>query len=234
MQFKKKKIRFVIFGLGRSGSTLLKQLLDSHPEIQCEGELLNPLDKYVTNPLLIKLIYKFPYPFFALRSLLSKKPVYGFTLLFYQCSRPSKLIEKLIKKNWKVIRIYRENSLDQSLSHLVAEQTKVWHRYEGPEMQTPQLIIPPEELINRRKIVISNKENENKLFERFDHIKVVYEKDLKNQDDWVETTRKIFEYLGVKRAPVSATIQKTYTRPYSEMIENYEELLKIIQSQTQK
>ncbi len=234
MQFKKKKVRFVIFGLGRSGSTLLKQLLDSHPEIQCEGELLNPADKYVANPLLIKLIYRFPYPFFALRSLLSKKHVYGFTLLFYQYSSPEKLIAKLIKKNWKVIRIYRENSLDQSLSHLVAEKTKIWHRYDGLEMQTPQLTIPPEELENRLKIVTSNKKNENKLFEKFKHFKVVYEDDLKNQGDWPETTRKIFDYLGVNPAPVSATIQKTYARPYAEMIENYEELLKIIRPQTRK
>ncbi len=53
---KNKTSKFIIFGQGRSGSTLLKQLLDSHPEITCEGELLNVEDKYVTNPLLRKLI----------------------------------------------------------------------------------------------------------------------------------------------------------------------------------
>lgn len=226
-----KKARFVIFGLGRSGSTLLKQLLDSHPEITCEGELLNVADKYVTNSLLRKLIYKFPSQFFSLRSMLTTKPVYGFTLLFYQYSPPAKLIGKLVKKNWKLIRIYRENSLDQSLSHLVAEQTKRWHRFEREEIQISKLIISPEELINRLKIVNNNKVTETKLLEDFAHFKVVYEDDLKNEGDRPETTRKIFEYLGVSPAPVSASIQKTYCRPYSEIIENYEELIKLVEKE---
>lgn len=221
-------MKFIIFGLGRSGSTLLKQLLDSHPEITCEGELLNVEDKYVTNPLLRKLIYRFPSQFFTLRSMFSKKPVYGFTLLFYQYSQPEKLIGKLIKKNWKFIRIYRENSFDQSLSHLVAEKTKMWHRYNSQEIQTPKLIVTPEELMYRLEIVIKNKFAETKHFEKFAHFKVVYEDDLKNQDNWAETTRKIFEYLGVNPAPTSASIQKTYSRPYSEIIENYNELINVL------
>lgn len=32
------KTKFVIFGQGRTGSTLLTSLLSSHPEITCEGE----------------------------------------------------------------------------------------------------------------------------------------------------------------------------------------------------
>ena len=233
MTLKKKKIKFVIFGLGRSGSTLLKQLLNSHPEITCEGELLNVDEKYVTNPWLLRLVYRFPYLFFAFRSLLSIKPVYGFTLLFYQYSPPAKLIGKLVKKDWKIIRIYRENSLEQSLSHLVAQQTRVWHRYDNQEIQTPKLVITPKELMNRLNIVNTNKKTETKLFENFAHHKVVYEDDLKNESDWAETTRRIFEYLGVNPAPVSASIQKTYSRPYSEIIENYDELIKYVQTNKQ-
>lgn len=231
MKLKKKKIRFVIFGLGRSGSTLLKQLLDSHPEITCEGELLNVDDKYVTNPFLRKLIYRFPSQFFALRSQLSKNPVYGFTLLFYQYSPNAKLIGKLIKKDWKIIRIYRENSLDQSLSHLVAEKTKMWHRLDNHETETPKLIISPEELKARLTIVNKNKETETTLFENFEHLKVIYECDLKNKDNWAQTTRKIFEYLGINPAPVSARIQKTYPLPYSEIIENYDDLMKLVEKE---
>lgn len=36
-----KKQRFIIIGSGRSGSTMLKNLLRSHPNITCFGELLN-------------------------------------------------------------------------------------------------------------------------------------------------------------------------------------------------
>jgi hypothetical protein len=154
--------------------------------------------------------------------------VYGFTLLFYQYSPAAKLIKKLIKQDWKIIRIYRENSLNQSLSHLVAEKTKMWHRFDNHETEIPKLTVSTKELKDRLKIVNKNKEAETTLFEDFAHFKVVYEDDLKNQDNWPETTRKIFEYLGVNPAPVSASIQKTYSRPYSEIIENYDELLKLV------
>jgi hypothetical protein len=233
MIFKKKKTRFVIFGLGRSGSTLLKQLLNSHPEIKCEGELLNVDEKYVTNPWLLRLVYRFPHLFFALRSMLSTKPVYGFTLLFYQYSPPAKLIGKLKRKGWKFIHIYRKNSLDQSLSQLVAQQTKVWHRFNDEEIHIPKLLLSPDELLKRLELVDKNKKTELELFEKIAHFQVVYEDDLKNEADWPETTRKIFQFLGINPAPVSASIKKTYSRPYSEIIENYDELLKYVQSQKQ-
>ena len=39
MRGKLPETRFVVFGLGRSGSTLLCDLLDGHSAIQCDGEL---------------------------------------------------------------------------------------------------------------------------------------------------------------------------------------------------
>lgn len=223
------KNKFVIFGLGRSGSTLLKQLLDSHPEIKCEGELLNIEDKYITNPILRKIVYRFPLSFFNLRRLLADKPVYGFTILIYQFRQPQAMLEKLHNDGWKIINITRRNGLEQCLSLLVALHTKTWHRHSEQENSVPGLILSAEELIHWLGLIEKNKKIESEIFEKLDHYKVVYEDDLKNEADWPETTRKIFEFLGLKAAPVSASIKKTYSRPYSEIIKNYEELLKSIE-----
>ncbi|MFQ5952830.1 MAG: hypothetical protein ACE5JK_05440 [Candidatus Omnitrophota bacterium] len=34
------RTKFIIFGLGRTGSALLVRLLDQNPEIQCDGEMI--------------------------------------------------------------------------------------------------------------------------------------------------------------------------------------------------
>jgi len=123
MTLKGKTPGFIIFGLGRSGSTLLKQLIDSHPNIKCEGELLNLEERYLKNRFLRKLATLFPLTYFNYRRWLSKEPLYGFTLLYYQYSNQKRLLSKLTARGWKFIHIMRKNSLDQSFSQLVAEKT---------------------------------------------------------------------------------------------------------------
>ncbi|MEA3446544.1 MAG: sulfotransferase [Bacteroidota bacterium] len=221
----KKINRFIIFGQGRSGSTLLKQLLNSHRDINCEGELLNVKDNYVTNPFLIKLVNKFPYIFFSLRSLLSTRPVYGFTLLFYQIYQPIHILQRLQENGWKIIHITRKNALEQSLSQLVAKQTSFWHRREETKDQLPSVYINPLELSSWLEGLLANKKREQKIFDTIKHIEVIYENNLLDNSQWPETTRRLFEFLDVENLPVDANLRKTYNRPYSEIIENYEELI---------
>lgn len=73
--------RFVVFGLGRNGSTLLASLLDSYPSIRCERELLNPEHGYVRPAPLARALRLAPMPLLALRTLRCPEPVYGFRLL---------------------------------------------------------------------------------------------------------------------------------------------------------
>jgi len=225
MMQNKTKTKFVIFGQGRSGSTLLKQLLDSHPEIKCEGELLNVKDNYVTNPWFQKVVNKFPYHFFQLRSTFSTKSIYGFTLLYYQIYNPGRILQKLQKDNWKFIQVSRKNNFLQSISHFVALQTNFWHNTFENEGPVPKITIDPEKFLDWIKWLVIDKANENKIMESLDHIKVVYEDDLLNEGLWAQTTSRIFEYLGTYPAPVMANLKKTYTRPYTEIVENYEDLL---------
>jgi LPS sulfotransferase NodH len=225
------KNKFVIFGLGRSGSTLLKQLLDSHPDIKCEGELFNVEDNYVTNPILRKIVYHFPRRFLNLRRFLANKPIYGFTLLIYQFGQPQAMLEMLHNDGWKIINISRRNSLEQCFSFLVALHTKTWHRFREKEGTAPKLSLSAEELKHWLMLFEKNKKTESEILENLPHYRVVYEDNLIDEALWPETTRKIFEYLGINPAPVSASIQKTYSRPYSEIIENYDELIKYVHDQ---
>ncbi len=63
--------KFVIFGSGRSGSTLLTKLLDKHSQIECYGEILRR-----------KML--FPGSYIERCSQTAQKPIFGFKLLSYQ------------------------------------------------------------------------------------------------------------------------------------------------------
>ncbi len=56
------KSKFIIFGQGRSGSTLLMELLDSHPEIKCDSELFTKECGYERNRFKLALYRYYPYP----------------------------------------------------------------------------------------------------------------------------------------------------------------------------
>lgn len=230
MTFRGKKTKFVIFGLGRSGSTLLKQLIDSHPDIKCEGELFNPGDHIVESRILRKFMHWFPVPVFSLRTFLFTGPLYGFTLLNYQFARPEKLLKKLQQKGWKIIRIYRKDSLNQSFSNIVAQKTALWHRSKEAETETPKLRIEPDELLFRLNMIVKNKEKETKMFEHIEHLKISYEEDLENKTLWPGTMKRVFEFLETYPVEGKTTLRKTYSKPYAEIVENYDELIKFVES----
>lgn len=226
-----KKTNFILFGQGRSGSTLLKNLLNSHPAITCEGELFNVADGYATNPLFVKLVTRFPRQFINYRRLRSKNPTYGFTMLYYQHEIKKYLFQNLVKEGWKFIHLKRRDYLSQSLSHLVAKQTATWHRRINQAEKPIRVSIDPKEFVFWTELLKRNKIRENKLFEKLDHLEIVYDDDLQSEDNWPYTSRRIFDFLNVAPASVSSPLLKTYSRPYSEIVENYDELIKLFKDQ---
>ncbi len=228
---KKPHSKFIIFGQGRSGSTLLKQLLNSHPEINCEGELLNLDDGYINNSLILKLVHRLPFLFFNYRKWISKSSIYGFTLLFYQYYPQKYILNKLVEQGWKVILLTRQDSFSQSLSHLVAKQTSVWHRYSDDDEKPAKVTIDPKEFKQWISALKKNKAIISALFKNLDHIEVVYENDLKQKSLWPESINRVFDYLGTYNTPFKANLKKTYSRPYSEIVENYDSLKEIFEHQ---
>lgn len=96
--------KFVIFGRGRSGSTLLVELLDSHPQIHCDNEILH--DRVL-----------FPRLYIDSCASRYQSQVYGFKFLSYQIkdvqriSQPKKFLLQLYQSGYKIIYLRRENLL---------------------------------------------------------------------------------------------------------------------------
>ena len=110
--YRKKKdlVRFVIFGQGRSGSTLLDSLLDSHPAVTSCDELLRTRARYPWSRL----------EWFE-RKLPASQKAFGFHLKPWHVNRVQELdldefTDELIERDFRFIHLKRENWFLKSLS----------------------------------------------------------------------------------------------------------------------
>jgi LPS sulfotransferase NodH len=222
------KTKFIIFGQSRTGSNLLIDLLKNHSEIHLDYEIYNREVLFTNIKPLQYLFRAYPLPYANYRLWKSNKPVYGFKLLFFQVQNPEKLLSRLHHNNWKFIHIHRDDIWQIALSNIIALETNRWHSYSENESTPKSIKIKPERLFKALEIRTNWKIKENTLIEPYDHIKINYEKDLKDSNNWQATADKIFSYLGLESHPVTTTMKTTYQKPYSELIENYDELTRLV------
>jgi len=227
---KKKKTKFIIFGQSRSGSTLLLDMIKSHPEINCETELFNYLELFPNFKPLRNIFRSFPQPYINYRVRKSEKPVYGFKLFFFQVHNPEKCLAQLARNSWKFIHIKRDNLLRQSLSNIIAIETNHWHRKVDNKPNAENIEIKPERLLHVLKNRTAWKFKEKKLIEKHNHITITYEDDLMDKNKWQQTANMVFGYLGVEPIEVNSELKTTYKKPYAELILNYAELQKAVKN----
>lgn len=125
--------KFVLLSMSRTGSNALVSTLDSHPQIECFGEIFNrsPNEKSRLTTILPNLEMKYSDTVYrnthymdyinAIFELYIKMKFIGFKLMLTQ---NIKARDDLIKDaNYKKIFLYRENELACYSSKLIAEET---------------------------------------------------------------------------------------------------------------
>jgi len=220
---------FIIFGQGRSGSTLLRTLLNCHPRVVCELELLSHKRLSKKHPVIQHVIFPFPIQYLYLKVTFAKSDVFGFKLFMETRENAEHVLKKLYLKNWKVIYIQRKNIIKQSISLYIGRQTQQWVRRPSRPSPTEIYHIEPQEL---KKIIdqnISYLKQEKKLLENMDHLHVVYEEDLFYSDDWQRTADRIFSFLGISSVDVSSKNVITDLRTDAERIDNFDEIIQFLE-----
>lgn len=229
---------FVIFGMGRTGSSLLVSLLNSHPQIRCEGELFRP--ERWRQPLrpLAAFWRRFPQPYLAYRQvrthLLVHKTVYGFKLHTKlsadQLADMTGFLYLVDRKGWKIIHLERLSLFDQVISGLVAGQTR---RYFGDNHEprlAAQVVISADTFRTQMERANKISQNNRRILADIPHLTVTYEVDLAQETSWQATVVRICGYLDIPSTPhVESRVTKPWSRPYSKIVVNYAELLSICQ-----
>ncbi len=222
---KQKKQNFIIFGQGRSGSNLLRSLLNSHPEIECIDEPFNPQTLKNKKKWIRLLIIIFP--IFYIRFLSSYHPNkhFGFKLFSWHLKNANTIPVKIEKHGWKVIYISRKNILKQAFSQLIGQQNNLYFRTNDLTSTNEVFKISVKKVVYQINRTQNLLKQESKALEKVNHLKINYEDDLKNKTQWDATATKIFTVLGLDHVYLSSKNQITDSRSDHERISNFEEII---------
>jgi len=217
--------KFVIFSTGRSGSTLLVNMLNTNPQVHCTRELLR--SKNIDPHKVIKISEQ-----------LCSKQVFGFKLLTYQLlnlqdtiTDKKKFLEELSNNGYQIIYLERKNSLLQALSVLYAMQRNVWHYKNETKMKHTKITLPPERLANMIHEFEQFKIQERALLGDLPYLYLNYEKDLAKTANLKATVNKLEDHLNLSLQPPKLNLKKVTPKKLSSFLYNYQEISKFILSQ---
>lgn len=217
--------KFIIFGQGRSGSNLLRILLNSHPEVFCENEILYP-DRLAKSNYYKRLkICWFPLCYIFPFLIKCEKKVFGIKILDFHHPFVGNIVKNLYKKGWKIIHIQRRNVLKQALSGIIAKKTNINITNKAGSLPTGVYHLSPERFMAESKSRKKRFGQEQEILSKIPHHEIVYEDHLQIKDLWQNASNKIFDFLGIKSQPLVAKTEITDTRPDWERIGNFDEII---------
>lgn len=214
------KPRFVLFGVGRSGSTLLSELLDAHTGIRCDGEILH-------EPV------RFPRLQVVARESLSASDAYGFKLLCYQVRDVQRIrdvprfLAWLHRRGYVLIQMKRQDRLRHALSNISARQHGFHNRgrYGGNRRMHIDLADLHRWLENAEREAAYAAQSIGEL----PHHDVTYECDLLDAASQRRTVDRICDLLGLPHEVTRTDLQPTNPERLSELIANYDEIHRALQ-----
>lgn len=223
--------RFIIFGMGRTGSSLLADLLNAHPQVRCEGELFHT--ERARLRLITRLLQRYPLCYLSYRQarmhLFSDKTVYGFKL-HTKLNKPQledmgRFLHSAVQQEWQIIHLTRQSLFSQSISGLVAGQTG---RYFGQDNQ-PEPLLQMEVAVDKFMIALEKtsaiRQTHQQLLRNLPHLTLTYEDDLAEQAHWPQTLARCCAYVGIAAVEAAhSRVTKPWQRSYAELISNYAEL----------
>jgi len=236
--------KFVILTLPRTGSTLLSKSLNKHTEIFCDDEIFHfSFRNYFSPnqfrflkirflPKKLNYIVNYPVTYLRLNNFLNKYftnkrkenfKARGFKLMYYQTFYMPGLINYLKKNDVKIILLLRENVFRNALSDMRARQTGIYHRRKENEkavLGLSKLNVDMTELKNKMNHITYQNKKLERIVENMHYIKIMYE----DFADWNNTMNKIFDFLEVSRADVSAGAKKLNPDKAEDIIHNFGEV----------
>lgn len=209
--------KFMIFAQGRTGSTLLTSLLDSHPDILCDREIFY-------YPKL------FPYAYAERRARASGAAAYGFKVKIYQLPHmfgvtAPQFLDRFEEMGYKIIYLQRKNIVLHSFSNEFAMETKAHHFKAGDKERNVRFAIPPDRFLRSCTFRLNVLQDELRNLEGRDYLNITYEDDLQPKaGTWDALSEKIIPFLGVTPGKLSTPIRKSVQKPPSAYLENVEAL----------
>jgi hypothetical protein len=226
-------VRFIIVTAGRTGSTRLRLLLDSHPLIRCHGEVFGENLSTLAAPnssemmQLIKERDADTRQFLINRALAPVDELHaiGFKILYSQLLERWPELDTYIlsDEQIRIIHLRRRNGLKRFLSeYFVGTVTHIHSIHnDEPIPEIRPVVIPVEiikdNIINYEKIFIKIKN----MFKRHPYFEIDYEDSL---DDNGQSLKLLQDFIGVPQARLSTNLRKILPDDPRALIANFDEI----------
>lgn len=218
------QVRTLIFAQGRTGSTLLEQLLCATGQFRGYGELLGQVGSAAYLPM----------RFIDGHARLASRRHFVCHVKLYHLTRdrlqrgraaidPAHFLQELSARGYRVVFLRRDNLVRQVVSNRMARVRGSFHKTDD-RPETTTLHVEREYFHRRLEKRESFALEERRALAGVPHLEIVYENDLEQPALHQRTTDRIMRYLGLPSAPVAADVRKINTRPLSEIVANYDEV----------
>jgi hypothetical protein len=210
-------LRFVLFAAGRTGSSLLMDLLNSHPDVHCDDEILSHRVLSVRR-------------FLAARAVLAGRPTYGFKLKLHHLTtqgiaNPAGFFSRLHAEGCRIVHLARRDLLRQALSSAIARQRWAPHHTGTQDRLRPAPVrIDATWLLGRMRELDASLQGERAALVGLPHLGLCYEDDLLRAERHQATLDGVFDFLGIPRAPVTTRYLRTGADRLADLVVNLDEI----------
>ncbi|WP_226895226.1 hypothetical protein [Luteolibacter marinus] len=210
----------LIYGQGRSGTTLLEDLLCSTGHFTGHHEVLNTVTREVAWPERFVrglgrrrrsgnlVVHVKPEHLCQSR----KRPV-----------SPGGFLQTMLDDGWTIVHVERIDVPMQVLSKYIAKARGAWHKSDNSD-EVVRLHIPAQEFLAKCKRCRSTLEAERKILDHIPHIRVTYEGDLEQASMHQAVVDRIVDEIGLERRPVSTLLKKINRKSSAEILTNIHEI----------
>jgi LPS sulfotransferase NodH len=225
--------RLLVFTSGRAGSELLVSLVNSHPEILCDGEVLQRADRL---PRLRPHLYVKGAASVSLRRARAggqEPSVYGWKLASndlrwhqHRFPDPTAFLRQAAGTDGVIVVLRRRNFVAQALSWLHAEATQYHFSKSDSEagVRFQKMKVDPEQLLAQTWIYEFEDRWIAEITSGLDRLEFFYEDDLLEASDQQEVADRIASAFGLPPAPVQTNLRRIAPLTPAERIENIDEV----------
>jgi LPS sulfotransferase NodH len=217
------KQRFVILTSGRSGSDLLVSLLDSHPQIMCDGEVL------MARRTLPDQLVRSREALAGLR----RARAYGFKLtrdniLAQGVEEPAGFVRALHERGYRMVLLERRDLLQHAISYVRAEQVGYIHYRRAAGGPFSATALDPMAVVAFMYVLEDVAHFCRGALSGIPHIKLVYEDDLVTTERQQAAADRICRALGLHPATVRSDLVRVTPGATEDQLSNYDELAEML------
>ena len=208
--------RFLVFAQGRTGSTLLGNLLSCHPDVHFADEVLHDT-------------VRFPELWVEGGRRRHPRAVYGVHVKIYQAREQHGIadvgawLHRMHDDGWKVVFLHRENVLRHVLSNAIARARGSFHERTS-DVTVPQVSVQVPVLLQFMEQRLGLAVDERRALTGVPHETVSYEKDLLESSSWQGTADRVFAHLGLQPVPVTTDLRRTSSDDLTRSLVNLDEV----------